>query len=283
MNKTIYIHMGLHKTGTTSLQEILSNNTQLLKNQGFYYPISNLFVRNHSIPIYSAFCTYPEKYHMNSTFSKKQLLYRNVKILNEFNEILNKYNNIILSGEDISSLTKDELIHFKCYIQKYGFNIIPIIVIRSPYSWYNSRINYLIRQGNFRNYINYDNNLIEKITKLKKNFNDCNIIFIPYNKQKQHSLGIVGIIMDSLHINYSKFKYLYKRENIAYSNLTIRYKNEQNKTNYNKEIKIWNDTNPFRLTKKELSIVMDKIKIENDYLMNEFGKEFCDIDFPTCD
>lgn len=65
MDKIIYIHMGLHKTGTTTLQTLLSCNKEILRKQGFCYPISSLFTINQSIPIYSAFCNSPENYHIN--------------------------------------------------------------------------------------------------------------------------------------------------------------------------------------------------------------------------
>ena len=53
--------------------------------------------------------------------------------------------------------------------------------------------------------------------------------------------------------------------------------------NYNKQIKIINDHKPFRLNKYELSLVIDKIKKENEYLMKELGEELCDIDYSVCD
>src|SRR3989304_5866607 len=61
----IILHVGLHKTGTSSIQEtlFLNENNKILKNHGFLYPKN--WVPNHSIPVYSAFCDNPEKYHAN--------------------------------------------------------------------------------------------------------------------------------------------------------------------------------------------------------------------------
>lgn len=42
MNKTLYIHIGTHKTGTTALQTFLSTNRELLKRQGVLYPGTRL-------------------------------------------------------------------------------------------------------------------------------------------------------------------------------------------------------------------------------------------------
>ena len=38
--KTIYLHIGTHKTGTTSLQKLLTSNRQKLLSHGYYYPAS---------------------------------------------------------------------------------------------------------------------------------------------------------------------------------------------------------------------------------------------------
>lgn len=291
MDKIIYIHMGLHKTGTTSLQTLLSYNREILRKQDFCYPKSSLFTVNHSISIYSAFCSFPENYHINirQRLSKEKIINKNNRILNEFDKILQNNNKIIISGEDISVLNIDELTKFKLFIEKYNYKIIPIVVIRSPYSWYCSRIQERTKSGYYVNYTEYNNILIDRIIKIKSIFD--NTIFIPYNKK--HKLGTVGLIMDILSIDYSKFEFLNRKVNVSYSNLTIREKNMENKLNpviingvlnknYNKEIKKINDGIPFRLNKYELSLIIDKIKKENEFLMKELGEEFCDIEYPVC-
>lgn len=40
--KTVFIHAGLHKTGTTSLQSVLLNNRKNLSEQDFYYPLTGI-------------------------------------------------------------------------------------------------------------------------------------------------------------------------------------------------------------------------------------------------
>lgn len=47
MKKTIYLHVGTHKTGTTFLQNFLSKNYEALKEQGFDYLISNCIWNAH--------------------------------------------------------------------------------------------------------------------------------------------------------------------------------------------------------------------------------------------
>jgi len=40
--KTVYLHIGLHKTGTTFLQNVLRANTEALAEQGIIYPGRNV-------------------------------------------------------------------------------------------------------------------------------------------------------------------------------------------------------------------------------------------------
>ena len=61
----IFLHVGLHKTGTTSIQNTLFSkmNSKFLEDNGYLYP--KHWPSNHSIPLYSSFCNHPEKYHIN--------------------------------------------------------------------------------------------------------------------------------------------------------------------------------------------------------------------------
>lgn len=69
--KKLYLHMGFHKTGTSSFQETCKKNVGFLKAQGLLYPLFNSGhigmedISNHSIPIYSMFCEDPGRYHIN--------------------------------------------------------------------------------------------------------------------------------------------------------------------------------------------------------------------------
>ncbi len=42
MKKTVYLHIGAHKTGTTALQLFLSHNRKILENNGYLYPGRNV-------------------------------------------------------------------------------------------------------------------------------------------------------------------------------------------------------------------------------------------------
>ncbi len=59
----IYLHIGLHKTGTSSLQSFLFEHREsLLRDLGVLYPSLN---RNLSQPLFSLFSEQPQRYAQN--------------------------------------------------------------------------------------------------------------------------------------------------------------------------------------------------------------------------
>ena len=62
----IILHVGLHKTGTTSLQSYFGKNRKELKSLGVLYPefsINNFTPNNHSWPIKNLTMNHPNQYH----------------------------------------------------------------------------------------------------------------------------------------------------------------------------------------------------------------------------
>jgi hypothetical protein len=43
MKKNLYLHIGTHKTGSTSIQHFLKDNTSILKSHGYYYPTEGAY------------------------------------------------------------------------------------------------------------------------------------------------------------------------------------------------------------------------------------------------
>ena len=50
--KTLYLHIGTHKTGTTSIQMALHTHSEELFSRGIYYPPLNNFFNHHDLPVY---------------------------------------------------------------------------------------------------------------------------------------------------------------------------------------------------------------------------------------
>lgn len=155
--RKLILHVGAHKTGTSTIQKNLSLIPKLeWDSAGCIYPIfnngfSNIF--NHSIVIYSLFSKHADKYHMNLKFgfddqSKVNVL--NEKYLQQMDTLFNKSKEtIILSGEDIGVLSENELKELKSFfISRYDVTDFQVIYsVREHVSYLNSDLQETIKGG----------------------------------------------------------------------------------------------------------------------------------------
>lgn len=93
---TIYLHIGMPKTGSTSLQKFLFTNREKLLRQGYLYPvtvagITKKGIRNHNNLVHSIVKNY-------SHGDNKVGVWENIKM--EINTI--KPKNVIISAEDFN-------------------------------------------------------------------------------------------------------------------------------------------------------------------------------------
>ena len=102
--KTCYLHLGFHKTATTSFQLSCGNNREKLLEEGIYYPKFEYQERkgnrwNHSGNIEFLCQTRPK-----TSLNKRK--YHNTI---EYEKSLKQPNDIILSGEGFSCMKRQEL------------------------------------------------------------------------------------------------------------------------------------------------------------------------------
>lgn len=123
MTKTIILHVGLHKTGSTSIQASLdTHSAQLAKNSIHYpqIPVNGNVYPNHSFMLFSMFTDKPVRYHMNQRFgftTEEQVEALNAYYHSALIEAINtsQCDTTILSGEDVSSLSKAQLYKLKAF------------------------------------------------------------------------------------------------------------------------------------------------------------------------
>lgn len=143
--KTIYLHIGFHKTGSTAIQSAMSK----VDNEFIVY--AKLGYENHSIPIYTAFSEKYETYHVwksrgesRSSLEKRRKAYRErlVKFISE-----NKNRNIIISGEDIRALSIAGLEDLKNSLSVGQHQIKVLAYVREPLSFMRSVLQENIKNG----------------------------------------------------------------------------------------------------------------------------------------
>lgn len=131
--KKIIVHAGVHKTGTTSIQNFLYSNHEQLANDGYNYVVE--LGENHSVPILNCFAQL-EKYKLISSIDNTEDILK--KYLND-----DKVRNLVISGEDISFMGAEALERFRSFCiancdENIEFEII--IYFRSGQSWIDSLV-----------------------------------------------------------------------------------------------------------------------------------------------
>ena len=264
MVKALYLHLGLHKTATTSFQATCAKNRDGLKKQGFVYPLFNCGVStiapfdNHSIPLFSLFSKHPERYPVNirlgfNNLNEIQKLYRQ-----QLETALSSPQDLILSAEDISSLEINEINQLVDFFQRFGRDIVPIAAVRNPYTYHCSQLQQQIKDGTpmvpWHHCPQRD-----RIKELDAVFKD-DLQYINFEASCNHPQGPVAHLLDALGINIDTIDITGR--NIGRCNDNIRL---QNVLNYRQPQLINNQVNPrhikiapfpghkFRLTTQELS------------------------------
>ncbi len=146
MKKKLYIHIGLHKTGTTAIQSFMAINRDLLKKHKILYP-GNF---NNHYPIVSEL-EKSEQPYLNE-LSQTYLVFSEIK--NNFK----KYQKFVLSSEGF--IEKDTIILPRLLqtIEFFQLDVLVQIVIfcRPQPSWYESAYNQLIRELKTRTKDSFD-------------------------------------------------------------------------------------------------------------------------------
>ncbi len=146
MNKTLYIHVGLHKTGTTAIQNFLAINREILKTNGVLYPGKS---ENH----------YDISEELRSdckAFLNKKT--ETNKIFNEIFQEQDNYDNFIISSEGFLEFIDFTIPALNETIKYFNLNMSVkiIIYLRSQLSWIESIYQQRIKQTKTRNKLTID-------------------------------------------------------------------------------------------------------------------------------
>jgi hypothetical protein len=143
--KSAVVHVGLHKTGTTSIQSSLENYND--GNTAY----ANLGPSNHSIFFKTLFHpTNLANYWQDlglSPAKHKELIDKYWQILNI--QLQQKYSKLIFSGEEISELEPEALSRMKSHFDKQGRDIEIFVFVREPLGMTASLMQELVKWGTF--------------------------------------------------------------------------------------------------------------------------------------
>ena len=139
------VHIGMNKTGSTSIQTSLHED---LKSDDFFYP--DLSIPNHSIVVCSIFSKMEAlAVHRKRGRSENEIAQFNLSKKNKLIKSIVQSDKpiMIISGESIPALTKNELEDFKDFLHIY-FNKVSIVAyIRTPKSYMESAFQQRVKSG----------------------------------------------------------------------------------------------------------------------------------------
>lgn len=305
--KKCFLHLGLHKTATSSFQNCCYENRNYLKNFGItYYSFScrqanKSNIINHSIPLYSLFSDKPQYYHINLAWDIINKIEEvNLHYQIQFDKLM-QYENILLSGEDLSLLNISSLKKLINNLVKNGFEVYPFALFRKPYSYFCSQLQETIKNGNYIPLIKFkfekpSHNLnltrhFNYLTQSKRIYNLISffgekIKFYSFEDSIHHPNGPIGFIFDNfLKLDSSKIDYSFIKKNSGKSNLQVRVQNFLNKnepkflgTKINSQFfsieKQLNDKQKFLLSEKEYELVQEAIEKDSEYFEKCFGSSY---------
>ncbi len=142
MGKICYLHVGMYKTGSTSIQSSLYNSRNTLSNKyniQLYYGKEDGF-KHFFLPLASALehynnhldIAYPTWYKNEVSLDQKKAEWEHLE------QFLNNNNKIIITSEEFFMQSLDTLTSLKNLILEYGFNIKVLLYVRNPYTYLSS-------------------------------------------------------------------------------------------------------------------------------------------------
>lgn len=211
---TAIIHIGVEKTGTTTIQEFLFQNKNLLKQQGIWFP-KIITARNHR-PL-AVYCCKPDRSNQftrqyNIENPKKRKEWRA-----EFREIFsmempkesNEYKKVIFSSEHFTTFLKgkSEIRLLKSFLEPYFASQTILVYIRRQDLVASSMINNAVKSGignklptgkkiKSKHYYNYEN----LISKWSEVFGKENIRMRVYEKDRLNGKDLLVDFMDKAEI-----------------------------------------------------------------------------------
>src|SRR5438105_1590424 len=124
-----FLHLGIHKTGSTSIQHLLSQNSSALAERGYFYPQSGRLRE------------LPGHHNLAWEISGDRRFRENAGVIDDLiKEVKGTSENIILSSEDFGTCLDHEakFAEFISLLQSSGFLVTVIVYLRN-------QVDYLLR------------------------------------------------------------------------------------------------------------------------------------------
>ena len=145
----IYLHLGLPKTGTTTIQSALFAERKRLLKSGILYPG---FAENHSVPLRSVFSEAPHRLAMNRLRGAGTAEGAGSRV-EQWSRALEKaladpdWTSLVLSGEGAIHLSRDQMTLMRERLMQHAEGVVVVLRLRHPYHLRVSRIQHSLKTG----------------------------------------------------------------------------------------------------------------------------------------
>lgn len=212
--KKVILHAGAHKTGTTTVQQVLFQNRVNLREAGVLYPkltLSGKPVSNHSLVFDNLFTVSPERNHhhiMHGLDTAEKVESQKKITIKEIESQIKKFsgNTLLFSAESISSIKYNEqALHrirsFFTEITNHDVDLSILMSIRNPYKFYPSIIQQQLKGGlsvslSYKKWLDlccdYFQNIILRSERI---FGKDQVKIVRFEDSIKSEVGLVGTIL----------------------------------------------------------------------------------------
>lgn len=220
--RKLFVHIGMHKTGTTSIQKYCQANIGLLKNSGLIYPQSGIAGYHHLFSVFDSAASDQVRRSLLNGMSDAQIKWINECYPNSLNstkkEIEGSAHDVLISSEHFIFLTSSCISRLSEFFS--DFDIIPILVFRNFAAFANSF--YHTYLTTFRKPLRLSE--IDIISSFRLDFSSLipawrqgtreKVLAIDYDLLASSNKGLVGEFFEIIGYPQEKAK-LASRENIS--------------------------------------------------------------------
>lgn len=285
---TIKLHIGLHKTATSSIQKTLIKNRDLVADSGWHFPRmvdwKGRHAPNSGMGFYAAFL---ENYESKAQLVKQG--YDRERDRPHFRQAIRDEiehaGQVLFTGESISLLNSEEVRDMHQLLCSFGRDVTPLCFVRSPLEMAVSGLQENVKHGH-----KYRPTAVRKseaIARFKTIFGRLEAH--PFAVAKAHAYGPVGYFIETVGLG-DPADYEIVRENDSISDLAVRLMGFVNsifpmrREAINAGHRYYDDLRPFwtipgpkyAMTQAELQHAAKPIEKENAEFRRLLGEAFCD-------
>ena len=301
MPTQLILFAGLHKTGTTSIQETCRKNHNALHRAGYWYPVVDIEgdnSANHTKLLNLFFKGQSQRVGLGGQFQfgeEPQSVPQRDSLRAQFFNALKDAPRVLLVAEGVSLLRQEELSDLRDWVAGLGWDIRVICHVRHISGWFNSivsqRVTSPIRMSIpavLDEFLRYGGGIVRpRIENVRAVFPQAE--FYSHETAAQDLQGLVGFFYDKIGFKPgSNFKFV--RANEGRTDATTRVVSRLNErfglfdANGQKNAKVLNRLKPlltlpgrkFSLRPDEAAPPMPLLQAENEWLRDTFGAEFHD-------